>query len=182
MNIDAVAISLATLTVLASLAVLLRREAYRTDFDERLRDDYVGDIRAMNTYNSYFMTAIVVFFGFAFGATNGGSQNDLPHSALMMLSLAFVAASAALYYVPVRKISGANPNDRAPIRAIHSRWLAVIICSQLTVILCVFGVLTIVGGHFLSDRTAERRMAVSGQDSVAAVLQGRQPVAPGGKP
>jgi hypothetical protein len=146
--------SLLGITVsVTSVAILLMRDAHREEFDERSRDDYVGDIRAMNTYNSYFMTAIVVFFGFVFGATSGGRNNDIPHSALTMLSLAFVAAASAMYYVPVRKTSSTtDSNDRNQRRGIHGRWLAAIICSQLTVILCVFGVLNIVVSHFASDR------------------------------
>ena len=143
---------LAAVSAIVSISILLRRNAHRSNFDDREREDCVSDIRAMNTYNSYFMTAIVVFFGFAFGATAGGSGNQLPHSALMMLSVSFLSASAGMFYVPIRKLkSGAAEVTPSSLSAIRSRWVAVIICSQLTVIFCAWGVLNIVIGHIIHD-------------------------------
>jgi len=86
----------------------------------------------MNTYNSYFLAAMFVFFGLIIekGVTL------IPKSSLGLLVLAFFSASASIFFIPLKKYSG---YDQCSARRL---WLYTLVLSQFTVILTVVGVLS----------------------------------------
>ena len=98
---------------------------------ERDFDYCVADIRAMNTYNSYMLTAILVFFGFVLD----GGWVLLPECALELLLFAFGFASAAIFFIPVKK-----PPYLEPSSGILRLWIYTLILSQTTVIFTVTAV------------------------------------------
>ncbi len=104
---------------------------YRVQKDVRDFEYCIQDIRALNTYNSYFLAALVVFFGLVMekGAT------IVPKSSLLLLALAFVTASASIFFIPLKK------PEKGPGSA-RGLWLYTLLLQQLTVILTVLGVLS----------------------------------------
>lgn len=109
---------------------------FRVRNDARDFEYIITDIRAMNTYNSYFLAAILVFFGLII---EKGITTIVPKSSLVLLTFAFLFASASIFFIPMKK-----PQDRAD-KATNARklWLYTLILSQFTVILTVLGVLGI---------------------------------------
>jgi hypothetical protein len=100
--------------------------------DARDFKSIIEDIRAMNTYNSYFFAGILLFFGLIIGK----GLTDVPKSSLDLLLLAFLFASASIFFIPLKK-----PQDKQPIDNAKRLWLSNLILSQFTVILTVLGVL-----------------------------------------
>lgn|GEM_PF-1485605 len=107
----------------------------RVKADVRSFDCCIGDIRAMNTYNSYFMAAIVIFLGF----TLGNGTEILPKSCLGMLLSAFLFAATSMFFIPLEKPTG----DESSLSA-KRYWLFVVVLSQWVVILCVLGIVNAV--------------------------------------
>jgi len=131
---------LITIAVIACIcsAFLSARHWHKCVYtDCRTFDDCINDIRAMNTYNSYFFSAIVIFFGFTIGE---GKDIVSTSSAIMLLS-AFVFASCAIFFIPFKK--SINNNDVAS-KNIKWLWLYTLLLSQWTVISCVFGVISVI--------------------------------------
>lgn len=106
----------------------------RIKTDTRSFDDCINDIRAMNTYNSYFLAAIIVFFGFTVN-----KSVVLPKSSLIMLLAAFIFAAFSIFFIPLRK--SAADSGAASAKAL---WLYTLLLSQLVVILCVFGIVNVI--------------------------------------
>lgn len=96
--------------------------------ETREYDELVGDIRAMNQYSSYFLSAIIVLFGVTFET----GARVLPDTALVLYAATMVTAAAAIFFIPIEK-GGAERARRL--------WLAKLIPSQWTVILAVIGTL-----------------------------------------
>lgn len=95
--------------------------------DARSYDDCIQDLRAMNTYNSYFISAIIVFLGLALDK----GLEKLPQSALLMFLAAFCFAALSMFFFPVRK-----PHDPAMASSgIRVRWMVSLIPTQWTIIL-----------------------------------------------
>ena len=88
----------------------------------------------MNTYNSYFFAAGLVFFGLIIDKGIG----IVPKSSVVLLIFAFLTASAAIFFIPLKKTS----NKNCP--AAKKLWLYTLLLSQFTVILTVVGVLSAV--------------------------------------
>ena len=99
--------------------------------DIRSFDECMNDIRAMNTYNSYFLTAIIIFFGF----TIDEGVDILPKSSLFMLLIAFICASLAIFFIPLAKTKFDECEKNA-----KTLWIYTLLPSQWTVILCAFGI------------------------------------------
>jgi hypothetical protein len=117
--------------VVAALTVARVLRGFRSD--TRSFDDYVGDIRAMNQYNSYYVAALVIFLGFAI---EGELVSD---SALILLLMAFLAGSLSIFFFPLRR-----PQPGAAKTRVREYWLFKVIATQWTVILTVFGIATVV--------------------------------------
>jgi hypothetical protein len=94
--------------------------------DRRSFDDYVQEIRAMNTYNSYFISAIIVFLALVLDK----GMDKLPHGSLNMLLIALFCSAFSVFFFPIRK-----PRPGAPSLGIRIRWVCVLIPAQWTVIL-----------------------------------------------
>lgn len=103
--------------------------------DDRDWNDCVGDIRAMNTYNSYFMGGIMVFVGLVTGASN--DLTALPVTAFIMLITAFLFAASAIFFFPIRK-KGTEATSGMRIR-----WFWVLYPSQCTVLFSTGGFVNI---------------------------------------
>lgn len=98
--------------------------------DGRDFEDCIADIRAMNTYNSYFLAGILIFFGLIIekGIT------FVPKSSLYLLIFAFISASLAIIFIPLKKpFYGAGKAKYL--------WLHTLIFTQFTVVLTAVGVL-----------------------------------------
>lgn len=102
--------------------------------DTRTYDDSVGDIRAMNTYNSYFLAAIVIFLGVTQDQPLFGG---VPSVSLVLMAAALLSAAVALFYIPSKKPA----HEGAPTN-VKRIWLAKLLPTQWTVILAVSGVLS----------------------------------------
>ena len=94
--------------------------------DGRSYDDCFKDVRAMNTYNSYFLGATIVFFGLVAGT----DSQVVPASALWLFLGAFVCSSVAIFFFPIKK-----PIDGGHSAGAKRRWLLALIPTQWTVIL-----------------------------------------------
>lgn len=126
MNLDAtmfgVVISLCLMVLIVDLVCWFRH----LQSDSRTHEECWGDVRAMNTYNSYFMSAIVVFFGLVVDK----GLDTVPISALIMFLAAFVSASSAIFFFPVQR-----PRDGAVSPGVRRRWFCALVPTQWTVIL-----------------------------------------------
>ena len=102
-------------------------------FDARDFPVCIDDIRAMNTYNSYFLAGILIFFGLIIekGIT------FVPKSSLYLLIFAFISASLAIIFIPVKKPSSGAGKAKY-------LWLYTLIFTQFTVILTAVGVLNVI--------------------------------------
>jgi hypothetical protein len=131
-----------TSAVVVALGTLLYWFLHGEDDDTRSYDEYVGDIRAMNSYNSYFVGAIAIVIGLVV------EGRDLPDAALILLLLAFGCGSGSMFFFPItRPIKSSNPS-RTRV-ASHSKfprnwWLSKIVLSQWTVVFSVFGICDVV--------------------------------------
>ena len=103
--------------------------------DIRSFDECIDDIRAMNTYNSYFLTALIIFLGF----TIDEGVDILPKSSLIMLLAAFIFAAFAIFFIPLEK-----PKCDGGATNAKTLWIYTLLPSQWTVILCVFGITNII--------------------------------------
>ena len=103
--------------------------------DIRSFDDCINDIRAMNTYNSYFLAAIIIFLGFAIDK----DIDILPKSSLIMVLAAFVFAAFAIFFIPLEK-----PKSEGGSTNVKMLWLYTLMPSQWVVILCVLGIVNAV--------------------------------------
>jgi hypothetical protein len=125
------------LCLLSFVWSLLRAQQIGTD--ARSYEDCVQDLRAMNTYNSYFISAIIVFLGVALDK----GLEKLPKPVLMMLLAAFCFATFSMFFFPVQK-------PQAPTTvssAIRMRWLLALIPTQWTVIMVTCAVINILLPH-----------------------------------
>lgn len=113
----------------ASLFSTLRYWNRCTPDDKRADEHYIEDIRALNTYNSYFLTAILIILGFTF---EQGAK--LPTTALILFLAALLAAGSGIFFFPVRRES----------HLIRRLWLWKLIPSQWTVILSLAGAIGVV--------------------------------------
>ena len=98
--------------------------------DHREFDDYVKDIRAMNTYNSYFLGAIIVFFGLIVQQP----EPVVSITVLIMFLAAFVFSGCAIFFHPIPK-----PEGNKATFGIICRWFLALIPTQWTVILGTAG-------------------------------------------
>jgi hypothetical protein len=124
---------LAVTVAIAVAAVTVARVLRGFRSDTRSYDDYVGDIRAMNEYNSYYVAAIVIFLGFAI---EGDVVSD---RALIVLVMAFLAGSLSIFFFPIQRTQPGASTAR-----VRGYWLFKVIATQWTVILTVFGIATVV--------------------------------------
>ncbi len=101
--------------------------------DERDFEACIKDIRVMNTYNSYFLAGILIFFGLIIEK----GVELVPESSLYLLIAAFLFASLAIFFIPLKRpSSGAG--------AAKKLWLYTLIFTQLTVIVTLVGVISAV--------------------------------------
>jgi uncharacterized membrane protein len=107
----------------------------RRGADNRTYEDFIRDIGEINHNNSYFVGAILIFFGFAF------TRGELPHVALGLLLVAFIFGSVSLFFFPVVKpASSASSSVRPSLRWVRRFWLFKVVTSQCCVIFAVFGI------------------------------------------
>lgn len=85
----------------------------------------------MNTYNSYFLAAIMIFIGFAIDK----GTDVLPGSALVIFLLAFIFAAFAIFFFPLKR-----PKDGMTPESMRRLWLLTLISSQWVVILSAGGI------------------------------------------
>lgn len=136
-SIDAILSIIAISTCMLSLIWTSRYWAKKIKTDIRSFDECVNDIRAMNTYNSYFLASIIIFLGF----TIDKGIDILPKSSLIMLLAAFVFAAFAIFFIPLEKRKRKRAGDLTNVKTL---WLFTLVPSQWTVILCVLGILNAV--------------------------------------
>ncbi len=103
----------------------------RMDFVNRNFDYCVNDIRTMNTYNSYFLAAIMIFIGFAIDK----GTDVLPASALVIFLLAFIFAAFAIFFFPLKR-----SKDGMTPESMRRLWLLTLVSSQWVVILSAGGI------------------------------------------
>lgn len=112
--------------------------------DDRTWENYIDDIRAMNTYNGIFFGIITIFLGIVIG----NDQKILPISAIFLFMLAFVSASYGIFFFPIhkRKIPNTEP-PRYHMKELRTVWFRTLIASQFTVVFTVCGVLSVLVGR-----------------------------------
>jgi hypothetical protein len=134
-SIDMILSIIAISTCIFSAIWTSRYWVQKIKTDIRSFDECIKDIRAMNTYNSYFLTAIIIFLGF----TIDKGIDILPKSSLIMLLAAFVFAAFAIFFIPLEKpkCDGGSTNAK-------TLWLYTLLPSQWVVILCVLGIVNAV--------------------------------------
>ena len=133
--IDKILSVIAIIGCLLSSTLTLRWKSRKIKEDGKEFDDYINDIRAMNNYNSYFLSAIMIFFGFIMEK----DINIVLKSSLIMILVSFVFAAVSLFFFPV--IKKEEPKDLKNIRA---RWLCALLPSQWVIVLCVLGIINAV--------------------------------------
>jgi len=112
---------------------------FKVRHDSRSFDYCIRDIRALNTYNNYFMAAILVFLGLVlkeFGA--------VPKASLFLFLSAFISACFSLFFIPLEK-----PEKGEGVGRAKQLWLYTLIFSQFTVILTAAGVLSAVAIRYM---------------------------------
>ncbi|MEE8167626.1 MAG: hypothetical protein V3T58_01990 [Candidatus Hydrothermarchaeales archaeon] len=134
-SIDMILSTIAIGTCIFSASWTYRYWIKKIKTDSRSFDECINDIRAMNTYNSYFLAAIIVFLGF----TIDKGIDILPKSSLIMLLAALVFAAFAIFFIPLEKPKGADGATN-----VKTLWLFTLVPSQWVVILCVFGIVNAV--------------------------------------
>jgi hypothetical protein len=124
---------LALLLCAVSFAHTWKRWQATIKNDARTRQDCIDDMRAMNTYNSYVLSAIIVFLGLAFRS----AAQPLPQPVVILAALALVTASFSLYFNPL-----ARYRDERNVAAVKQHWLWKLINTQWTLILAILAIVT----------------------------------------
>ena len=148
--LDSILIEISIVLCVTSLAFDIWRWFRCIKTDQRTYDDCVNDIRAMNTYNSYFIAAIIIFFGLV--ADKGA--HSLPISALIMFLASFLCAASAMFFFPIQKTASSATNP-----AVRKRWLLVLIPSQWTIVLFTCGLLDVAITLLLQGKSIEETAA-----------------------
>lgn len=134
-DLDGLVLEIAVATCLVIFIVDLVRWFTHLQADNRTWNDCWGDVRAMNTYNSYFIGAIIVFFGLVADPDKG--LKTIPITAFIMFLAALVLAACAIFFFPIHKHSGGDAVASAGVRR---RWLWALIPTQCTIILGTAGI------------------------------------------
>jgi hypothetical protein len=132
-----VAVCMAVVVTMVTLLYWLTSGA-RSDC--RSQENYITDIRAMNSYNSYFVGAIAIVIGLV------AEGRILPDAALVLLLVAFWCGSGSLFFFPLPRPGSAAPGSGdGPAPALTKGWwLSKVVLSQLTVVFSVFGISDVV--------------------------------------
>jgi hypothetical protein len=123
---------IAGLTVAAIFAVGTPLYICSMKDDHRVHRDYINDVRAMNRYNSYFVGAIVIFFGLFFNRTAAA----LPNTGVVLLLLGFLSGALSLFFFPFKM----PPETEASVGHIRGYWIFKVVASQCTVIFTALGI------------------------------------------